>query len=70
MQTPLASPSARKEPPDSALYGRHLSIVRFCAAIALFLITLVISFVQSGSGDLAMRSVQSLSEFSLGMPLP
>jgi len=70
MQTPLSSPSARKDSRDAALYGRHLSIIRFCAAIALLLITLVISFSQNGSVDLAMRSLLSPSEFSSGMPLP
>ena len=70
MHTPLASSSARKEPRDSALYGRDLSTVRFCTAIALLLITFGIFFVQNDSGDSAMRSVVSLSEFSLSMPLP
>jgi hypothetical protein len=70
MQTPRVSPSTRKDSPDSTLYGRDLSTLRFCAAIALLLITLAIFFVQNGSSDSAMRSVLSSSEFSFGMPLP
>ncbi len=70
MQTPLTSPSVRKDSRDAALYGRHLSVIRFCAAIALILITLVISFSQNGSADSYMRNLLSSDEFSTGMPLP
>jgi len=70
MQTPLASPSVGKDSRDSILYGRRLSVVRFCTAIALLLITLAISFAQNGSGDSGAHGANSSAEFSSGMPLP
>ena len=70
MQTPLASPSVRKGSPDSVLYGRHFSTVRFCSAIAMLLITLAIFFAQDGRGDTTAGNVISSSDFSSGMPLP
>jgi ABC-type transport system involved in multi-copper enzyme maturation permease subunit len=70
MQAPLVSPSSRRISRGSVLYGRHLSIVRFCAAIALFLITLAIFFAQNGRSESAARGAVSSSEFSSGMPQP
>jgi hypothetical protein len=69
MQTPRASPSTRKDSPDSVLYGRQLSTVRFCTAIAMLLITLAIFFAQSG-GYTAPGDPTSSREFTSGMPLP
>ena len=69
MQKSFASSPIRKRPRDLSLYGR-LSIVRFCAAIALFLITIAISFVQNGSSHSTARGALSSNEFSSGMPLP
>jgi hypothetical protein len=70
MQTHLISPSVRKIPRDSALYGGNISIIRFGAAIAMVLITaLAIFFAQDGS-HIGERAVLASSEFSSGMPLP
>ena len=69
MQTHLA-PSARKEPRDAILYGRHLSLVRFCTAIAMLLITLAILFAQNSNGASGAHSVDPPPELSSGMPLP
>jgi hypothetical protein len=70
MQTPPTAPPNRKDCPDWTLYGGSLSLVRFCASIALLLITIAIWFATNGSDDSAVRTVSSSSEFSSGMPLP
>jgi hypothetical protein len=70
MQTEIVSPSTRKMPRDSILYGGNISIIRFSVAIAMVLITtLAILFAPDGS-DFAVRSVLASGEFSSGMPLP
>ncbi len=70
MQTPLVSPSSRRISRNSVLHGRRLSIVRSCAAIALFLIALAALFAQDGVKNFVSRDVLASSEFSSGMPLP
>ena len=69
MHRPLVFPSDRKISRDSVLYGRHLSIVRFSAAIALGVITITAAFVQNGSSGPVRCCVSASSQFSSGMPL-
>lgn len=70
MQTPHVSSSVRNSPRDRALYGGHLSIIRFVVSVAMVLITLTIFFAQNGSSHFVAGSIRSPSEFSSGMPLP
>jgi len=70
MQTQIVSPSARKTPRDSVLYGGNISVIRFAVAIAMFgITTLAILLAQDGS-HFAARTALASSEFSSGMPLP
>jgi hypothetical protein len=70
MRSSLTAPPVRKEPKDSALYGRQLSLVRFCAAIAMLLITIAIFFAQNGSGASSVRDAGPSREVPSGKPLP
>ena len=70
MRSSFTAPSVRKEPRDSALYGRQLSLVRFCAAITMLLITIAIFFAQNGGGASSVLGANQSLEFSERMPLP
>jgi len=69
MQEQLTSPSTRKMATDATLYGGHLSIMKFCCAIMLLLVTLAIVFAWNG-GYSGSRETVAENELSLGMPLP
>jgi hypothetical protein len=69
MQKSFSSSSAHKTSHDSALYGR-LSIIRVCGALALLLITFVVTVASNDRHGTASRAVVSSNGLSAGMPLP